>query len=143
MVRTEVEQQHASIVMIDSLAGYSVSLRGNEVTIHLHALCKYLQNMGVAVLLINEVHSITGELQVSDLAISYLADNIIFLRYLELRGEIRKVIGVLKKRLSNFEQTLRELELSRYGIKVGRPLTNLQGILSGRASFIDAADKGE
>ncbi|HET8911368.1 MAG TPA: ATPase domain-containing protein [Ktedonobacteraceae bacterium] len=143
MVRTEVEQQHASIVMIDSISGYSVSLRGEEVSVHLHALCKYLQNMGVAVLLINEVHSIAGELQVSELAISYLADNIVFLRYLELRGEIRKVIGVLKKRLSNFERTLREIEMSRYGIKVGRPLTNLQGILSGRISFIDSPSKEE
>ena len=138
MVRTEVEEQHANIVMIDSISGYSVSLRGDDVSVHLHALCKYLQNMGVAVLLINEVHSIAGELQVSDLAISYLADNIVFLRYLELRGEIRKVIGVLKKRLSNFERSLREIEMSRYGIKVGRPLTNLQGILSGHITFIDA-----
>lgn len=143
MVRSEVEQNHASIVMIDSIAGYSVSLRGSEVSIHLHALCKYLQNMGVAVILVNEVRSIVGELEVSDLAISYLADNIVFLRYLELRGEIRKVIGVLKKRLSNFERTLREIEMGRYGIKVGRPLKNLQGILSGRISFIDGANKEE
>jgi circadian clock protein KaiC len=51
------------------------------------------------------------------------------------------VIGVLKKRLSSFERTLREIEMSRYGIKVGRPLTNLQGILTGRISSIDAASK--
>ncbi len=108
---------------------------------HLHGLCKYLQNMGVAVLLINEVESIVGDFQVSDVGISYLADNIVFLRYLELRGELRKVVGVLKKRLSSFERTLREIEMSRYGIKVGRPLTNLQGILTGRISYIDAASK--
>jgi len=95
----------------------------------------------VAVLLINEVESIVGDFQVSDVGISYLADNIVFLRYLELRGELRKVIGVLKKRLSSFERTLREIEMSRYGIKVGRPLTNLQGILTGRISSIDAASK--
>ncbi|GAC1350009.1 MAG: ATPase domain-containing protein [Ktedonobacteraceae bacterium] len=141
MVRSEVEQRHARIIMIDSIAGYSVSLHGEEVAIHLHALCKYLQNMGVAVLLINEVYSITGDLQVSDLRISYLADTIVFLRYLELKGEIRKVIGVLKKRLSSFERTLREIEMSRYGIKVGRPLTNLQGILTGSITFIDDASK--
>jgi len=129
--------------MIDSISGYSVSLRGEDVSVHLHALCKYLQNMGVAVILVNEVHSIAGELQISDLAISYLADNIVFLRYLELRGEIRKVIGVLKKRLSNFERSLREIEMTRYGIKVGRPLKNLQGILSGHITFIDSAHKEE
>lgn len=137
IVRQEVEKQHASIVMIDSVAGYRVSLQGEDTVTHLHALSKYLQNMGLAVLLINEVTSIAGEFQVSDIGASYLADNIIFLRYLELHGEIRRVIGVLKKRLSSFERTLRELEMTRYGIKVGRPLTTLQGILTGRITSID------
>ena len=137
MVRSEVEQQHASIIMIDSIAGYRVSLHTDEISTHLHALCKYLQNMGVAVLLINEMESIVGAFQVSDIAISYLADTIVFLRYLELKGEVRKVIGVLKKRLSSFERTLREIEMNRYGLKVGQPLTNLQGVLTGNISFIN------
>ncbi len=143
LVRTEVEQQHASVVMLDSIAGYSLALRGEDASNHLHALCKYLQNLGVAVLLVNEVHTITGDLHISDIGISYLADTVVFLRYLELTGEIRKVIGVLKKRLSNFERTLREIDLSRDGITLGRPLTHLQGILTGNISFVDAASKGE
>ena len=141
VVRQEVEQEHASMVMLDSVAGYRALLRGEDTLTHLHALSKYLQNMGVAVLLINEVTSITGEFQVSDIGASYLADNILFLRYLELHGEIRRVMGVLKKRLSSFEHTLREIELTRYGIKVGRPLTNLQGILTGRITSVEQAGK--
>lgn len=137
MVRREVEERHTRIIMIDSVAGYRVSLRGEDAVTHLHALAKYLQNMGVAVLLINEITSIAGEFQVSEIGASYLADNIIFLRYLELGGEIRKVIGVLKKRLSSFERAMREIEMTRYGIKVGKPLTNLQGILSGRINLIE------
>jgi circadian clock protein KaiC len=123
LVRQEVEEKKARIVMIDSVSGYRLSLRGEDLISHLHALCKYLQNMGVTVLLINEVESVTGDFRVTDVGISYLADNIVFLRYLELEGEMRKAIGVLKKRLSDFEKTLRELEISRYGIKVGKPLT--------------------
>jgi circadian clock protein KaiC len=65
------------------------------------------------------------------LGISYLADNIIILRYLELNGELHKAIGVLKKRLSDFEKTLREMEITRYGLKIGKPLTGLRAILSG------------
>jgi circadian clock protein KaiC len=141
-VQHEVEQKHARIVMIDSIAGYRISLRGENPVTHLHALCKYLQNMGVAVLLINEVENVVGEFKVSDIGIGYLADNIVFLRYLEIRGEMRKVIGVLKKRLSDFERTLREIDVSRYGIKVGAPLTGLQGILSGHVSSI-GSDKKE
>jgi circadian clock protein KaiC len=141
LVRQEVERQHATIVMVDSVAGYRVSLRGEDAITHLHSLSKYLQNMGVAVLLINEVTSIAGEFTVSDIGASFLADNIIFLRYIELRGEIRKVIGVLKKRLSNFERTLREIETTRYGIRVGRPLRNLQGVLTGQITSLDTPVK--
>ena len=32
---------------------------------------------------------------------------------------------------SSFEKTLREFEITRYGLKVGEPLTGLRGILSG------------
>ena len=62
---------------------------------------------------------------------SGLADNIVFLRYLEMAGEMRRAIGVLKKRTSSFEKTLREFEITSYGLKVGEPLTGLRGILSG------------
>ena len=137
LVRYEVEQQKARIVMIDSISGYRLSVRGNELVIHIHALCKYLQNMGVAVLLINEVETITGDFRPTEIGISYIADNIVFLRYLEMQGELRKAIGVLKKRMSDFEKTLREFEITRYGIKVGKPLTNLRGILKGSPEWVD------
>jgi circadian clock protein KaiC len=137
LVRYEVEQQKARIVMIDSISGYRLSVRGDELVSHLHALCKYLQNMGVAVLLINEVETITGDFRPTEIGISYMADNIVFLRYLEMQGELRKAIGVLKKRMSDFEKTLREFEITRYGIKVGRPLSNLRGILRGTPDWVD------
>jgi circadian clock protein KaiC len=142
MVRHEVERQKASIVMIDSVSGYRLSLRGGEdLVTHLHALCKYLQNMGIAVLLINEVEAVTGEFRVTEIGISYMADNIVFLRYLEIQAELRKAIGVLKKRLSSFERTVREIEITRYGIKVGRPLTGLRGILTGKVDWIEQPTK--
>jgi circadian clock protein KaiC len=137
MVRREVERQQTSIVMIDSVAGYRLSVHGQELVSHIHALSKYLQNMGIAVLLINEVEAITGEFRATEVGISYMADNILFLRYLEIQGEMRKAIGVLKKRLTDFEHTLREIEISRYGIKIGKPLTGLRGILSGVPRWTD------
>ncbi|OKH32937.1 recombinase RecA [[Phormidium ambiguum] IAM M-71] len=137
LVRQEVEQQQARIVMIDSVSGYKLSVRGEDLTPHLHALCKYLQNMGVAVLLINEVETITGEFRATEIGISYLADTIIFLRYLEIRGELRRAIGVLKKRMSDFEKNLREFQITRYGIKVGTPLKQLRGILTGVPELLE------
>ncbi len=135
-VRHEVEVNHARIVMIDSISGYRLSMRGRDLVGHLHALTKYLQNMGVAVLLTVETAQLTGDFRVTDQEISYLADNIVFLRYLEIDGELRKAIGVLKKRLSNFEKTLREFEITADGIKIGQPLSNLRGILTGTPTWI-------
>jgi circadian clock protein KaiC len=87
--------------------------------------------MGVTVLLVNEVENITGNFAATEIGISHLADNIVFLRYLELRGRLERAVGVLKKRVSGFETTLREFEISPLGIHVGRPLTELRGILTG------------
>ncbi len=140
MVRQEVEQKQVRIVMIDSVAGYRLSVRGDDLVLHLHALCKYLQNVGMTVILVNETESITGDFRATEIGISYLADNIVFLRYLEMRGEMRKAIGVLKKRLSNFERTLREIDITSDGIKVGRPLTQLRGLLTGIPDWIDDRD---
>lgn len=136
-VRYEVEHNQARIVMIDSVSGYRLSMRGHDLVSQLHALIKYLQNMGVAVLLTVETAQLTGDFRVTDHEISYLADNIIFLRYLEINGEMRKAIGVLKKRLSNFEKTLREFEITGEGIRIGQPLSNLRGILTGAPTWIN------
>lgn len=136
-VRTEVENEDTSIVMIDGVDGFKLSLRGseNELTRKLHSLCRYLKNMGVTVILVDEVQSVTGDFQATSENISYLADNIVFFRYVEMEGEIKKVIGVLKKRTSDFERTLREFEITKHGIRVGEPIDRVEGILAGNPSL--------
>lgn len=137
LVRQEVEKSQAQIVMLDSTSGYSLSIQSENIVHKLHALCNYLKNMGVTVILINETETIAGnEFRVTEAGLSYLADNLIFLRYLELRGKLQKAIGVLKKRVTDFERSLREYKITRYGIKVGEPLTGLQGILHGVPKLI-------
>lgn len=140
-VRKEVSAQKARIVMIDSTSGYKLSLRGEDPVSHLHSLSKYLTRTGCTVILINEVENISGGLKVTELGISYLADNIVFLRYFESEGEMHKSIGVLKKRLSDFEKSLRELKITKYGIKVGQPINDLKGIISGTPEHYQKEEK--
>ncbi|MFD1586087.1 ATPase domain-containing protein [Halorientalis brevis] len=133
MVREEVEQRDTEVVMIDGVKGYTLSIQGEETALRrkLHALCRYLKNMGVTVILVDEIDEITGDFQVTNAGISYLADNILFLQYLEVQGELRKTTGVLKKRVSSFEHTLREFEITDDGVHVGDPITGHRGILQG------------
>jgi circadian clock protein KaiC len=97
--------------------------------------------MGVTVIIVNEVKAITGDFQAAEIDISYLADNIVFLRHLEIQGEMRKAIGVLKMRTSDFERTLREFRITDHGIQVGEPLTGLRGILTGAPEWVESTDQ--
>lgn len=136
-VRKEIEQEAISMVMFDSISGYRLAMRGEDMVPHLHALCQYLQIKGLTVLLINDVEAITGGFRATEIGISYMADNIVFLRYMEVQGEIQRAVGVLKKRLTDFERTLRKWEITRAGLTVGPPMTNLRGILSGIPEIVD------
>ena len=139
MVRTEVEDHDTQLVMVDGIAGYRLTLQGDDETVlqRMHALGRYLNNMGVTSIFIDETKNITGEFNATQENISYLADNIVFLRHLELRGELRKAIGVLKKRTSDFERTLREFQITDEGISVGEPLHNMRNILGGTPELLD------
>jgi circadian clock protein KaiC len=138
-VRTEVEEKDTGVVMIDGTTGFDHSLRGlgDDPTDALVRVGQYLRNMGVTGLITNEVHQITGTFRATDRQISHLADSIIILRHVEYKGELRKVIGVLKKRTSDVEPRLRELEITGDGLHVGEPLTGLRGILTGTPEWDD------
>jgi circadian clock protein KaiC len=123
MVRADVEANDTRIVMIDGIAGYRLTLRG--------------ETDSVTTILIDETRNVTGEFMPTEENISYLADNIVFLRHLEIQGELRKAIGVLKKRTSDFERTLREFRITPDGIEVGEPLTGMRGILRGTPERVD------
>ena len=85
--------------------------------------------------IVNEVQQIAGGFQASEHEISYVAGNILYLRYMERRTEARalevgRCIGVLKKRLSDFDHTVCEFRITGGGIKGGGPIVGLRGILS-------------
>lgn len=124
LVRRDVEERGTRIVMIDSVSGYRLSVTG-DLAERLHALGRYLQNVGVTVLLIDELRDLTS-FRATEVGISYLADNLIFLRYVERANgkalELRKGVGVLKKRMSDFEKTVREFAITDQGIVIGQAL---------------------
>jgi circadian clock protein KaiC len=142
-VREEVESNGSEIVMIDGTTGFEQSLVGfdGNPMAPLVKVGRYLRNMGVTGIVTNEVHQITGEFRATEQKISHLADAIVILRHVEHRGRLRKVVGVLKKRTGNYEPRLRELEITSDGIRVGEPLSELRGILTGTPEW-DTRDAG-
>jgi circadian clock protein KaiC len=68
--------------------------------------------------------------------VSYLADNILLLRYFENHGEVRQAISTIKRRSGSHEHTIRELKLGPDRIRIGRPLHEFQGVLTGTPTFL-------
>jgi circadian clock protein KaiC len=60
-----------------------------------------------------------------------------------MESEMRKVIGVLKKRTSDFERHVREFRITEYGLQIGEPLLGLTGILSGNPTWVDLDDRAD
>lgn len=131
IVRRDVEESGTRVVMIDSISGYRLAVRGEDLNERLHALCRYLQNVGVTVLLINEVLNVT-DFRITEIGVSYLADNVIFMRYIEQRrgerAEIGRILGVLKKRLSDFERCIYTFDLTENGLVFGEAVEDFSGL---------------
>jgi len=102
---------------------------------HIQNMVTYLNNRGVTTLLINEVEHLTGDLVLTEIGISHLADNLILIRYAEYAGKIIRVICCLKKRLGGHLPELWEFSVTPRGIRMERNLEELQGVLTGVPSF--------
>jgi circadian clock protein KaiC len=63
--------------------------------------------------------------------VSFLADDIVAMRYIELHGELRRVLSVIKMRLSAHSPELRQYEVTSSGLKIGGTLREYTGIITG------------
>lgn len=132
LIREQVEDRHVSIVVIDSLNGYLNAMPEERfLTIQLHELLMYLSQKGVASILIGAHHGVIGSQMHTPVDASYLADAVVLLRYFESRGAVRKAISVVKKRGGMHERTIREFGMEDGAIRVGNPLREFRGVLTG------------
>ena len=72
--------------------------------------------------------------------ISTITDSIILLRYVEMFGEMRRGITVLKMRGSMHDKDIREFNIDGDGMHIGRPFRNVTDIISGAPVYIDSVE---
>jgi circadian clock protein KaiC len=127
-----VERDGVSLIAIDSINGYMNAMPSERLLgVQLHELLSYLANHHVTSVLTLVQHGIFGGPVDETVEVSYLADTVVLLRYFEFQGEVRGAISVVKKRSGPHEHTIRECRVARGGLKVGAPLTDFRGVLTG------------
>ena len=127
----------AKIIVIDSINGYLNAMPDERfLTTHLHELLTYLGQRGAVTILVGVQQGMLGGQMSTTVDASYLADNVVMLRYFEHDGEVKQAVSVFKKRGSLHERTIRRFSMSRGGIQVGPPLRGFRGILTGVPVYI-------
>lgn len=135
-LRRMVDEDELRLVVIDSMNGFLNAMPHEQfLAMQLHELLAYLGQQGIATLLTLVQHGFIGVTN-SSIDVSYLADTVLLFRYFERAGAIRQAISVLKKRSGPHERTIRELVFAEGGIRVGPPLKEFEGVLTGTPIFI-------
>ena len=130
-VRELINRLGIKTVVIDSLNGYQAAMpEENSLILHMHELLQYLNRQGVATFLTVAQHGLVGDMK-APLDLTYLADNVILLRFFEATGEVRRAIAVTKKRGGFHELTIREFQIGGEGVTIGSPLREFYGVLTG------------
>ena len=135
IVRNHVELDGVELVVLDSLSGYQNAMPEEQfMLLQMHELLTYLNQQGVLSFLILAQHGLVGQMQ-SAVDLTYLSDSVLLLRFFEAFGELRRAISVIKKRTGFHESAIREYRIDSTGIRVGEPLRNFSGVLTGIPSF--------
>jgi circadian clock protein KaiC len=118
--------------VIDSLNGYLNAVPDERfLTVYLHEMLTYLGQHQVMTLLVAVQQGMLGGPMSSAMDASYVADNVVMLRYFEDGGQVRQAISVFKKRGSVHERSISEFRIDGRGVHVGPVLSGYRGVLTG------------
>jgi circadian clock protein KaiC len=139
-IREAAARVDAKRVVIDSMSGFELALAPTfrtDFRESLYRLVGALTGVGITVLTTMEIIQDRGELRFTPNVISFLADDLLLLRYCEVDGQIKKVMAVAKMRGSQHSKEFREYEITSRGFEIGGNLDGYRGSVSG-APFLTA-----
>jgi circadian clock protein KaiC len=122
-------------VAVDSLSALErgSSLKGFREFII--GLTSFIKQQEIGGLFTSTTPTLLGGTSITEAHISTITDSIILLRYVEMYGEMRRGLTVLKMRGSMHDKDIREFTIDHKGMHIGRPFRNVTGILSGAPMY--------
>jgi circadian clock protein KaiC len=130
-----IQRVGAKRLVIDSLVGFEMALAPSfraDFRESLYRMIGALTGAGITIVSTVEVEDNFTSLQFSHYAISFLTDDIIRLRYVEIDGQLRKTIVVIKRRGGNHSKDIREYVITDDGVVIIHPRrTDYNGLSTG------------
>jgi circadian clock protein KaiC len=133
-IRERVQRLSAARVIIDSLSGFEVALAPSfrqDFRESFYRLIGALTALDVTVLSTMELAESNTSVHFTPYSISFLTDDVIAQRYVELKGQLRRVLSVIKMRSSEHSRDFRLYDVTSRGLVVGQRLAGYRGITTG------------
>jgi len=133
-IQAAIQGVGAKRVAIDSLTGLEIALAPSfeeDFRESLYRLLGTLTGAGISILMTVENNDNYTELRFSPHAVSFMTNDIILQRYLEIDSQLRRVISVIKTRSRKHLPDLRRYEITDRGLVIGEPYHEYQGIFTG------------
>ena len=127
-------------VALDSLSALERSGTAKAFREFVIGLTSFIKHEEITGLFTSTTPSLMGGSSITEAHISTLTDSIILLRYVEMFGEMKRGLTVLKMRGSMHDKRIREFSIDGDGMHLGRPFRNVTGILSGAPVHVSPAD---
>lgn len=130
-MKKAIEAFEPTRVAVDSLSALERVSTGKPFREFIIGLTSYIKERETAGLFTAVTASLLGGTSVTESHISTITDSIILMRYVELMGQMRRGLTVLKMRGSWHDKSIREYEIDSTGMHIGKAFQNVGGILAG------------
>ncbi len=128
----QIEELGARRAVLDSLTSMALGVPSDRRFKELvYAIAKKFYARSVTLYMNMEVADLLGSAHLSGHGISFAADNVIQLKYVELEGHLGRGISVLKARGVRHANDVRRLSVENDGVRVGAAFEGLRGVLTG------------
>ncbi|MEN3327492.1 MAG: circadian clock protein KaiC [Acidobacteriota bacterium] len=132
-IQAAVDRTGAKRVVIDSISGLQAALAPTfelDFRESLYRLLGAMTGAGTTVLMTVEVIESYNELRFTPHTISFLTHDILLQRYVEIEGQLRRLMTIIKTRGRKHSSDLRAYEVTDKGIVVGEVLKQYRGLIS-------------
>jgi circadian clock protein KaiC len=130
-IQSDVERHGPRRVVIDSLTALEHNTPRQALRHWMVGLATILKTRRIGAMITTTSAEVMSLRTVSGAELSTLSDAIFMLRYVEINGELRRAVVVLKTRGSGHDQSLREFEIHGGGMRILEPIRGVHGILDG------------
>lgn len=130
-IKKHIEEFQPQRVAVDSLSALERVATPKAFREFVIGVTSFIKHLEITGLFTAATQHLFGGTSVTETHISTITDSIILLRYVEIFGQIRRGLSVLKMRGSGHDKEIREFTIDNSGMRIGKAFKNISGILSG------------